>query len=647
MRNSRRDFKIVFLGAFLALAFIFVLNNSAQAQNGSLYLSPSSGNVSVGQTFSIVLRVNTGGTAINAAEGSIVFDQQKFSVTSVSKSGSIFSIWASEPKFSNAEGTIDFAAGVPNPGYSGSNGLVLTVNFMAKAATTVRGYTEILLVSGAILANDGQGTNILASLGKATYFVGAAAAGPEQKPVSVPKASMVPVVGQAMTITSPTHSDQSKWYSNKNPLFKWDLPSGVQEVILVLSKRENSPPIISYVPPISEKILNDLEDGTWYLNGRLRTLAGLGPITSFKFNIDTQPPKDFNVVRLDADDPTNPRPQLSFESSDELSGIDHYEMRIGEGEWFSISPGLFGKPYELPLQVSGTRAVWVKAIDKAGNSTSSKTEVVINPIPIPAPIIKEVILPGIGADKVVIIKVVKEVVVKEVVVKGLIAKEVVVKEGVIVKVAAIVVNVLKLESSNSFGQISGSVKDAEEKLIKTVEVPVDEKGNFEAKINELEAGTYIIRTYGKDERGVISDAFSDVILKVAGKSIFAKFATWVSGAILSGFESLVNFLNKGWFLIAAGILIIVTTALIMKRIVPFLMGEIRKIRYIASEYRALKQLKKLDNKTRVELKLLRDDLKRELDLLNRIENHRRLHSDEQYLKNKLENYHNLLKNMKG
>src|SRR3989344_471749 len=225
----RRELKSFFLIAMIVVILGLFFTDTAKAQNGSLYLSPSSGNVSVGQTFSIVLRVNTGGTAINAAEGSIVFDQQKFSVTSVSKSGSIFSIWASEPKFSNAEGTIDFVAGVLNPGYSGSNGLVLTINFRAKAATTVRGYTEILLVSGAILANDGQGTNILASLGKATYFVGAAAAQPES--ISPPSQPLVPVVGTAtIQITSSTHPDKSKWYSNNDPVFQLKFPSNTKEL---------------------------------------------------------------------------------------------------------------------------------------------------------------------------------------------------------------------------------------------------------------------------------------------------------------------------------------------------------------------------------------------------------------------------------
>ena len=99
MREFRRDAKKLFWGVFLVVGLVFSLTNYVRAQNGSLYFSPSSGTVSVGQTFSLVIRVNTGGVAINAAEGSVVFDEQKLSVVSVSKSGSIFTIWANEPEF--------------------------------------------------------------------------------------------------------------------------------------------------------------------------------------------------------------------------------------------------------------------------------------------------------------------------------------------------------------------------------------------------------------------------------------------------------------------------------------------------------------------------------------------------------------------
>lgn len=365
----RRELKWFLLNAAIVAGFSLFFTDIVKAQNGSLYFSPSSGNVSVGQSFSLALRVNTGGTAINAAEGSVVFDQQKLSVTSVSKSGSVFSIWAEEPKFSNAEGTIEFAGGVPNPGYSGSNGLVLTINFKAKSATTVRGYTEIVLVSGGVLANDGEGTNILASLGKANYYIGAAAA-----PVPVPEASVTPIGDHAAVITSSTHPDQSKWYSNNDPTFNWKLADETETVSYLVTDKAVSNPGTIPDGLVDEAKFTDIADGISYFHLRFREGGVWGPINHLKFQIDTKPPKEFNI--LVADD-NSKEPKLTFESSDDLSGIARYEVKVGGKDWVVVDKALAGKPYSIINQGYGEHQVLVKAVDGAGNSITASTKIVV------------------------------------------------------------------------------------------------------------------------------------------------------------------------------------------------------------------------------------------------------------------------------
>ena len=81
--------------------------------------------------------------------------------------------------------------------------------------------------------------------------------------------------------------------------------------------------------------------------------------------------------------------------------------------------------------------------------------------------------------------------------------------------------------------------------------------------------------------------------------------------------------------------------------IPYFVAEIKKLQFIASEYHASKKLKKLDSKTKLELKILEKDIKKELELLSKIAHHRSLHPDEQYLRSKLERYRNIIKNIKG
>src|SRR3990167_9441674 len=105
----------------------------AKAAPADLILSPSSKIVNVGQTFSVDVAVTELEQAMNAAQGTISFPNDKLEAVSIGKSGSIINLWIQEPSFSNASGKINFEGVVLNPGFNGAYGKILTVNFKAKA----------------------------------------------------------------------------------------------------------------------------------------------------------------------------------------------------------------------------------------------------------------------------------------------------------------------------------------------------------------------------------------------------------------------------------------------------------------------------------------------------------------------------------
>ena len=105
---------------------------------------------------------------MNAASGAISFPPDKLEVISLSKTGSIFTLWVQEPLFSNSSGAVNFEGIALNPGFTGIGGKLITVNFKAKAA----GAAVLNFSSGSVLANDGKGTNILANLGSAQFSLG-------------------------------------------------------------------------------------------------------------------------------------------------------------------------------------------------------------------------------------------------------------------------------------------------------------------------------------------------------------------------------------------------------------------------------------------------------------------------------------------
>ncbi len=99
------------------------------------------------------------------------------------------SLWAQEPSFSNINGTATFEGVAFNPGYTGSSGKIITLNFRAKTAGTA----TLSISGGSVLANNGNGTEINMSSGHATFTILPAAPKKPVEPVKVvPTPSPVP-----------------------------------------------------------------------------------------------------------------------------------------------------------------------------------------------------------------------------------------------------------------------------------------------------------------------------------------------------------------------------------------------------------------------------------------------------------------------
>ena len=359
------------------ISFVFVFFSVCGAANAAtLYFSPSSGSHAIGATFSVSVYVSSVDHAMNAASGIISFPSDKLEVTSLSKTGSIFTLWVQEPSFSNSAGTVNFESIVLNPGFTGSSGKAITITFRAKAA----GNAPLTFSSGSVLANDGQGTNILTSLGNAQFVLeGAAPTAPTVPETTTPSA--VSVAPSAPQVLSSSHPDSNKWYNNKNPQFSWILPTGVNGVSVYLSKSRTANPGPFPDGLFSSKSYQDIEDGIWYFHIKMRNAAGWGPITHRKVLIDTTPPLPFEI-EVQREDPTDPQPVLLFETVDELSGVEYYEVKIGEGEPFPVER-IKIQSYKLPSRALGKHSIEVRAFDKAGNYTSTQTEIEVLPIETP------------------------------------------------------------------------------------------------------------------------------------------------------------------------------------------------------------------------------------------------------------------------
>ena len=350
--------KIKFLLYLAFVAFFVALPATVSAAN--LYFSPSSGSRAVGVTFSVSVYVSSANQAMNAASGVVSYPADKLTVTSLSKTGSIFTLWVQEPLFSNSAGIVNFEGIALNPGFTGASGKLLTINFRVKTA----GSASLNFSSGTVLANDGQGTNILASLGDAQFNL----AGAVPTTISPTTSSIISGTPSAPKISSLTHPDPNKWYALKDAKFTWTVPSGVTRRRLLVGKTSDSIPTVVYTPAISEKEVNDLSNGIWYFHVQLRNANGWGKVSHFRFQIDTQPPDPFAIKFAHGKVAIDPSPIIVFNTVDEPSGVDYYKIKIGDKNFFEVDPNLItSNPYALPPQEPGKNTVMVQAYDKAGN----------------------------------------------------------------------------------------------------------------------------------------------------------------------------------------------------------------------------------------------------------------------------------------
>jgi hypothetical protein len=290
------------------------------------------------------------------------------SVTNLSKDGSIIKLWSNDPVYSNADGSINFEGVIFNPGFSGTEGKVLTVTFMPKKTAKA----NIFFNSGSILANDGKATNILGQLGTASFTIGnnlQVSGGNTTTPVENPLLPLAP------KIVSATNPDSNKWYKNNQPSFSWEIPDGVTAVRTAYDRNPSTIPSKLYEPAISTKTLDNVADGVYYFHAQFKNAYGWGAIAHFRFQVDTTPPAPFVVSFPQGSESNNPKPAMTFNSTDKTSGIDHYELKIGDNAF---------TPFDLmPILSPGKYNVIVKAIDKAGNSTLQSADFIVDALSSP------------------------------------------------------------------------------------------------------------------------------------------------------------------------------------------------------------------------------------------------------------------------
>ncbi len=351
--------KIIFTAVIFILSLFFL--EEAYADHGAtLSLSPSAGTFVVGSTFDMTLVLDTNNTDINAVAVFLSFPPDKLQVVSSTAGKSVVSLWSVPPRFNNREGTVELQ-GVITGGLNASNALITTITFRVKSTST-----SIIKIGDAsrVLRNDGAGTDYLQHRENSLYTL-----------------ILPPPAGPF--VVSETHPKQDQWYKDPNVSFAWSFPK--EEAVDGYSYLINGLPVdipdnIS-VGGLQSVVYQNIGNGISYFHVKALRGGVWGGTTHFAVNIDTETPAEFPVEINPSARTDEKQPVVLFGTTDALSGIDFYELKIvpitlGAASESSVAPDqpLFievQSPFILHELAKGKYDVIVRAQDKAGNFRES------------------------------------------------------------------------------------------------------------------------------------------------------------------------------------------------------------------------------------------------------------------------------------
>lgn len=295
-------FVTVLMGHYLALD----VSGVEAASTASLFLSQPTGTRIVGSVFTVSVMLNTGGQFVNAIEASLVFPPDKLQIVSPSLGTSIIGIWTDQPRFDNQSGLLNFQGGVPDPGVNVSQGVVATITFRVKSV----GQAMVKFSDQSkVLLNDGLGSDILGQTGNGIYdLVLPPPAGPR--------------------VISETHTDQARWYQSPTVALRWFNEPAAGGYSYVLNQEPIDIPDDISEGPRTSVVYKDLESGLYFFHVKASQEDVWGDATHFSVKIDAVPPAKFPIEISPSSRTDSRTPLIKFVTTDTLSGIDHYELKI-------------------------------------------------------------------------------------------------------------------------------------------------------------------------------------------------------------------------------------------------------------------------------------------------------------------------------
>jgi hypothetical protein len=344
----------VFIGIFAGGWLTLLPFVSHAAGSASASLNPSVTEVKAGERFAVDIFVQPNGEALDTVRLNLKYPADLLSVDSFAL-GNLFE--RSSPGNSVNEDAGELSqGGFTLEGPVTAEGVFGTVTFLAEKAG--RGEIEILgtsrLISGGIEKID------TGSLQGATVTIVA-----EERPLL------------NVLLTSTTHSDQERWYQRGEGSAEFSFTlDGEGEIARWLTAFDRTPEGGAVTETADSPLrVSVTDDGIWYFHVKGVLTDGTETATAhYKLQIDSAPPNAIVPTTDDVKLSDGEGTTLYFGTTDDLSGISHYEVSINGSVYERME-----SPVEIEDLAVGDYAIEVKAVDKAENVMYGRTAIRVYP----------------------------------------------------------------------------------------------------------------------------------------------------------------------------------------------------------------------------------------------------------------------------
>ncbi len=170
------NFFLIIFVSILSIGLVWVesrllfnsnLLNLPFAKKSAYFSIPPKGQYRLGEIFPMEIELVDLKTSINAVQVDVDYNPNRLELVKISTKGSFANVFI-QKEIDNEAGYARLTGGVPNPGYTGSRGLFATFYFKG----TLPGLAKVeFLPTSMVLANDGQGNNVLSKLSTASFLI--------------------------------------------------------------------------------------------------------------------------------------------------------------------------------------------------------------------------------------------------------------------------------------------------------------------------------------------------------------------------------------------------------------------------------------------------------------------------------------------